>query len=193
MARTLGHLLPRILDDINHDIRTFNGKKDLLAKLPNRLKGYSNWFSGQERIAVVVDRDDDDCRILKEQLELFAHEAGLSCCRVATGMPGIVLNRIAVEELEAWFFGDVDALRVSYPRVAASLDQRARFRDPDAITGGTWEALQKVLQDAGYHQGGLRKLTLADEVAPHLSIDNNRSASFRTFVSGVRYLTEGAA
>jgi hypothetical protein len=28
-----------------------------------------------------------------------------------------VLNRIVVEELEAWFFGDVQAIRQAYPKV----------------------------------------------------------------------------
>jgi hypothetical protein len=31
------------------------------------------------------------------------------------------LNRIAVEELEAWFFGDIEALRAVYPKLSATL------------------------------------------------------------------------
>ncbi len=46
---------------------------------------------------------------------------------------------------------------------------------------------------AGYHRGGLRKIALAEDVGPHLNLDDNRSPSFRTFVAGVRYLIEGAA
>ena len=51
-----------------------------------------------------------------------------------------LVNRLAVEELEAWFFGDVDAMATAYPRVPRTLAQRAPYRDPDRIKGGTWEA-----------------------------------------------------
>ena len=49
-----------------------------------------------------------------------------------------VLNRIAVEELEAWFFGDVQAIHQAYERVSSSLIVKSAYRDPDAIKGGTW-------------------------------------------------------
>lgn len=52
-------------------------------------------------------------------------------------MPFQVLNRLAIEELEAWFFGDVAALHSAYPRVPSTLGRRSRYRDPDAIRGGT--------------------------------------------------------
>jgi hypothetical protein len=84
-----------------------------------------------------VDRDGDDCRNLKAQLEAIAAKAGFpaSAQRGRKTLP--VLNRISIEELEAWFFGDVDAITAGYPRVSRNLDAQARYRDPDAIPGGT--------------------------------------------------------
>lgn len=192
MERTLRHLLPRIVQDVQPQIRVSRGKADLLNKLPLLLNGYAKWFTEEQRLLVVVDRDDDDCLALKSKMERFAASAGLSLCHVGMQQNGVVLNRIVIEELEAWFIGDVPALCKAYPGLPASLGSKTRFRDPDAITG-TWEALEKVLRDAGHHKAGLRKIALAEDVAPHLSLEQNQSASFRTFVSGVRYLIEGTA
>jgi hypothetical protein len=69
---------------------------------------------------------------------------------------------LAIEELEAWFFGDMDAVRALYPRVPETLEQRAGFRDPDAIRGGTWEALERILQRAGYFAGVANRARSAD-------------------------------
>lgn len=90
-----------------------------------------------------------------------------------------------VEELEAWFFGDVQALVTAYPGVSPHLATQAKYRDPDAITGGTWEALEKVLQRAGYHQGGLEKVKAAREISLHMNPLDNRSKSFQIFYEGL--------
>ena len=55
------------------------------------------------------------------------------------------------------------------------------YRDPDAIAGGTWEALERVLQRAGYFRSGLRKIEAARAIAEHMDPARNRSASFRSF------------
>ncbi len=91
------------------------------------------------------------------------------------------MNRLAIEELEAWFFGDWDAVRAAYPRVSKVIPNQANYRDPDAIKGGTWEAFERVLQRAEYFQTGLRKIEAARAVAGHWQPDSNRSRSFRVF------------
>ena len=100
----------------------------------------------------------------------------------------VVLNRIAVEELEAWFFGDIAALANAFPGVSPTLGAQARYRDPDAIAGGTWEALQRVLQKAGYFGGGLPKIEVARTLAKHMDPARNTSSSFRQFVQGLAAL-----
>lgn len=94
------------------------------------------------------------------------------------------MNRIAIEELEAWFFGDIQALRAAYPRLSANLGQRERYRDPDAIPGGTWECLERELRQVGYHKGGLQKIALARDVARHMQPERNRSQSSRLSIVG---------
>ncbi|MGH3833122.1 MAG: DUF4276 family protein [Pseudonocardiaceae bacterium] len=193
--RALGVLLPRIVPGVDFEMRVFRGKIDLLRKLPDRFKGYAAWITRADTyLVVLVDRDDDDCLTLKSELEQMATAAGLPTVTAAPASHrAYVLNRIAVEELEAWFFGDVSALCAAYPRVPVSLGQQAKYRDPDAVLGGTWEALEHVLQAGGYHRGGLAKVAAATEIAQHMNVDANHSRSFQVFRDGVRRLVAGGA
>lgn len=187
----LRSLLPALLGpDVTFAIHAFQGKRDLLAKLPARLRGYANWVDvADTRIVVLVDEDRQDCLALKRTLEGHATEAGLvTKSMAAAGEPFVVLTRIAVEELEAWFFGDCDAIRAAYPRVPKNLERRAAYRQPDAIGGGTAERLGRVLNDAGYHRGGLAKVAAAGEIAPHMEPARNSSPSFCAFIDGIRDL-----
>ena len=132
----------------------------------------------------MVDRDDDDCRVLKQRLEAIAADAGLlTKTAVGDGQRFQVANRIAIEELEAWFFGDWQAVRTAYPRGPENIPNKAGFRDPDAISGGTWEALERILNRAGYFATGLRKLECARAVARYMEPDRNSSRSFRALCS----------
>jgi Domain of unknown function (DUF4276) len=171
MEAFLMGLLPRLLDGkAGFAIHVYQGKNDLLTKLPDRLKGDIHWMPEPWRIVVVIDRDDDDCVVLKKHME-----------KIAANIPLRVINRIAVEELEAWYFGDWDAVRQVYPRVAASIPEKRPYRDVDAIVGGTWEAFERELQSAGYFNGGLRKLEIARELGKVVDPHGNRSLSFRFF------------
>ena len=96
-----------------------------------------------------------------------------------------VLNRIMVEELEAQFFGDVQAICQAYPKVSANLATKENYRYHDAIKGGTWEALERVLQKVGYHQGGLEKYKASSEISKYMNPESNRSKSFNVFYRGL--------
>lgn len=186
MGAALELLLPKLLGDIEFQIIRFKCKYDLLKNAPDRLRGYATWLPEHWRILVLVDRDDDDCVQLKARLENMATAAGLRTKTVAgKGQSFQVVNRIAIEELEAWFFGDWDAVQAAYPRVSATIPQKQGFRDPDAIAGGTWEAMERVLKKAGYFSTGLRKSELARSVAAHMDINRNQSRSFQAFVDAV--------
>lgn len=191
MKAALEVLLPRIVGDLPVEIRAFAGKDNLLRKLPGALRGYGAWARGTGLgIVVLVDRDDDDCRQLKCRLQQsLPPDVPLTIFSAAhPDRHGQVLNRVACEELEAWLLGDVGALRAVYPRLPVSMADRRPFRDPDAIAGGTWEALERLLQGSGYHAGGLPKYSCAKAVAVYMNVEENRSVSFRHFRDGVRCL-----
>ena len=134
----------------------------------------SDWL-----ILVVVDRDRDDCLMLKAQLEFEARAAGLATRSSSRSGPFAAINRIAVEELEAWYFGDWAAVVTAYPRVSTSTPSRAAYRVPDAIAGGTWEAFERIMKQAGYFQTGLPKIEVAQQIAPHMNPVRNTSRSFQ--------------
>src|SRR5260370_13868934 len=186
------NIAPRILPvGDSFSVHPHQGKSDLLAKLPRRLTGYSYWLPNDWSIVVLLDDDDDDCHDLKTSLEEYVRGAGLiTRSYLRPGSRIQVVNRIAVEELEAWFFGDVQALRAAYPRISPTLAQRAKFRDSDAITGGTWEALERELQRVGYFAGGLSKITAAREISLHMDPARNRSKSFQVFREGLLQLAQ---
>lgn len=181
MERALQLLVPKIIGDLSFQIYPHQCKQDLLASLPGRLRGYAAWLPEDYRIVVVVDRDDDDCEELKAQLERAAGDAGLITKTRADGREYRVVNRLAIEELEAWYFGDWRAVQAAYPQVDPNIPGKARYRYPDAVVGGTWEAFERVLQRAGYFKTGLRKIEAARAVAQHMDPNRNTSPSFRVF------------
>lgn len=184
---TLRALLPQIVGDgVSHRIHVFEGKSDLLRKLPARMRGYGRFLPEDWRIVVLIDRDLEDCEVLKSRLESMARAAGLATKSLAGAEHCQVLNRIAVEELEAWYFGDPQALRRSFPRLPASFEHKAAYRYPDAVRGGTFEALKRLLQSKGYYPEGVPKIELARRVAESMEPDRNQSPSFRTFRDGLR-------
>lgn len=183
MDVTLRALIQPLLGADDHiDVEVSVGKDDLLRKLPDILGQYARWLPKDGRIVVLVDEDRTDCLALKARLERIARRAGLTTrSRAADDGSFQVLNRIVVEELEAWFFGDVEALRAALPRVPKTLAARRAFRDPDAIRGGTSETLWQVLRSAGYYRRIQPKVDVARRVAPHMVPERNRSHSFQVF------------
>lgn len=128
------------------------------------------------------------CLALKRSLERFAADAGLPTkSSAAPEGEFVVCNRIAVEELESWLLGDEEALRAAFPRLRP-FSARAAYRDPDAIAGGTWEALERLLKRSGYYSAGLAKVECATSVARYVKPERNRSHSFGVFIEGLRCL-----
>ncbi|MDD1772452.1 MAG: DUF4276 family protein [Methanomassiliicoccales archaeon] len=188
MGAALSNILPKIYSDQTACwvIREFNGKTNLLKNLPYRLRGRRKSMQRCHKIIVMVDRDRDDCHELKGKLETIASREGLITKTSAPGGNYQVINRIVIEELEAWFFGDPNAIIMAYPRVTLKTLSKPAYRNPDNIIGGTWEALEKILISAGYYSTGMPKKEVAEKVSRHMNININSSHSFNVFVEGIR-------
>lgn len=186
------NVVPKIVGQaVSFDVHPFEGKQDLLRKLDGRLKGYSHWLPEDWRIVVLIDEDREDCTELKRKLEASAENAGLQTkSNSILGQVYVVLNRLAIEELEAWFFGDVQALNQAYPRIPANLDQKSGFRNPDSIAHGTWEALERVMMKYGYHRSGLNKIEAARAISVNMNPEQNSSRSFSVFREGLIALVQ---
>jgi hypothetical protein len=185
MEAFLRGLLPRILTDVDFDVFVYQGKSDLRRSLPVRLRAQASWAPKTWRTVVLVDRDTEDCVALREELDAAARGAGLGIW-AGPSSDWSVVNRIAIEELESWYFGDWEAVRAAYPGVPATIPHKEPFRDPDGVRGGTWEAFERILQGAGYFDGGLRKIEAAREISTHVDLDRNRSRSFAKLAEVLR-------
>ncbi len=183
----LRYILPKIFSpDIICIFHAFEGKDDMLEELPKHLKGHQ-WIPDNWRIVVLIDEDRSDCHELKAYLEKASHEAGFVTKSNAVPNEDFqVLNRIAIEELEAWFFGDIEALHTAYPRISRNLHAKAKYRNPDAIRGGTYEALEHLLIQKNYYRERIHKPTVAHEIAQYMEPGRNRSKSFQVFVEGLK-------
>ncbi|MBF0293607.1 MAG: DUF4276 family protein [Magnetococcales bacterium] len=83
---------------------------------------------------------------------------------------------------------DISALRGAYPRIPETLEQQRGYRDPDAIRGGTWEALHRELQRRNYCNDVFPKIEVARNIARSMNPNHNRSTSFAAFRSGLEAL-----
>lgn len=186
----LKHLLPRLIGNrAQWKLINLGSKYKLLGALPQRLAAYSQRIGQGEdlRVMVLVDRDDDDCEVLKRRLEAAATDAGLATKSTpdAEGRLHIV-NRIVIEELESWFIGDPAALRQAFTSLPGVDATKGIFRNPD--NGGSWEALHRFLKQHGVYKSSYPKIEAARRIAPRLDLNANRSRSFRVFVDGVEAL-----
>lgn len=186
----LRHLLPKLLKErARARVINLGSKYKLLSALPARLAAYAQRMAAGEplRVAVLVDRDDDDCARLKARLEAAAAAAGLPTRSApAGGGRFVVLNRIVIEELESWFIGDPAALRKAFPRLPRIEANKGIFRNPD--NGGCWEALHRFMKKHDIYRNGFPKIDAARRIAPHMDVSQNRSRSFRVFVDGMEAL-----
>lgn len=167
MKYLLDELLPRILPpDVTFQTIPHQGKRDLEKSIPRKLRGWQE--PGDIRFVILHDQDTKDCIALKQKL--------LRLCEV-TDRPCLV--RIACQEMEAWYFGDIDALCSAYGRPKLkNVIGKKRFRVPDTIPDPKGD-LYKLIPE---HQ----QISGAKRVAPHMDIERNTSVSFQQFVRGVR-------
>jgi hypothetical protein len=186
MEEVLRYLLPKIIGNrAGWKVINMRSKGRLMKELPNRLRGYKKRIDRGEKIKIIVlvDRDNDDCHALKQQLEAMAHNAGLQT-KATAGKGGAfqVVNRIAIEELEAWFIGDTKALQSAFTSLRGIRFPNS-FSNPD--NGGTCERLHHFLKQNGIYRNSFPKIEAARNIAKHMDPARNRSRSFQVFQRGV--------
>jgi hypothetical protein len=170
-------------------VRKFRGKPDLLKNLPTLLNGYSSLRrSGRDiRVLVLVDQDLDDCMKLKADLESTAKSAGLITRRSAGGDSIAVVNRIAVRELENWYFGDWSAVQSAFPKVKSKVPA-LYSGNADRRDRKTSSEFEKALKRCGIQNSS--KPDWAARVGPSMVPERNTSQSFQAFVEGARALVK---
>lgn len=164
-------LLPKILSEfpfVEYRCIPHQGRDDLRKSIPRKLRG---WLDPGTFFVILHDQDAHDCRKLKQELQ--------DICAKQSKHPPLI--RIACRELEAWYFGDLDAVEKAFPKFkAAQHRKKAKYRNPDNIARPSKE-LQSIIK--GFHKGNV-----AREVARHMNIENNASKSFNHLVTGLQKL-----
>jgi len=181
METFLRCFLPKLLTKTAFEVYAHQSKHQMLDRLPARLRGYSKFLPDKTRVVVLMDRDRENCYELKARLEKIGRKASLITKSRAQSDRFQIVNRIVVEELESWFFGDWPAVCAAYPKLSPNVPAKSAYRDPERINGAAWEAFERVMKRAGYFKGGLRKIEAAQNIAPHMSIGLNKCRSFHVF------------
>ena len=83
--------------------------------------------------------------------------------------------------MEAWYFGDLEAVSKAYGKDLTKYANKKKYRDPDAIVSPKQE-LRKLLPE---HE----QIAGARKIAPYMDPDRNTSTSFKTLVEGLKRLT----
>jgi hypothetical protein len=146
-------------------------RRGLLDLLPATLRGYASSNAPDEAVLVLIDADANHCVTLKQKLVKLAKKV---CPQLR------VVFRIAVEETEAFYFGDLRALQAAFPD--ADMD-RARAFEPDSIPpNGTAEEFAEVVGE-----GTPRKVDWAEKMGGRLTTKpaESRSPSFRALHAGI--------
>lgn len=203
-AALMEHLLPKLLGETvgEHTWRIHNykgigripkkmapqtdvAKKTLLDNLPRLLAGYGQ-TPGYDAVLVLVDTDDRNVAAFQHELKQV-----LAQCPHA---PQTVFG-LATEEIEAWYFGDKEALLAAYPHA----DKKVLNRYQQDSVCGTWEMLADALvkggsatiKKQGFHKAGEFKHECAHRIGPHMDVSRNQSPSFCKTRNGVADLVAG--
>lgn len=162
--------------------KTDAAKRILLDRLPKVLRGMGK-TPGIDAVVIVLDTDKRDCVAFLAELKAAAN--------ACNALPN-TLFRLAIEEIEAWYFGDHAALLAAYPR--AKRDVLGRYIQDSAC--GTWELLadavhaggSAAIKKAGWPLPGQLKHEWAKKIGPLMDPDRNTSPSFGKFRDGLRRL-----
>ena len=155
-------------------------KRLLLDQLPRILRGYGR-TPGIDAIVVVLDSDRRDCVAFLNELSAVARQCGVEAK---------TLFRLAIEEIEAWYFGDKEAVVRAYPGAKRRvLDTYVQ----DSVCG-TWEVLADAVFTGGVaavnRSGGPNagdvKHEWARRIGPLLDPERNASPSFGKLRDGLR-------
>ena len=161
-----------------------NHDQTLLHNLPSKLRAYGEEGRDDVIVVVLVDLDDrPDCSAFKSDL--------VNLLKYCEEKPK-ALFRIAIEELEAWFFGDQPCIKKAYPKVRQPILD-GYVQDSQC---GTWEMLADAIYPGGLDVLGKhgkrsvrileQKRTWAKEICPLMDVENNLSPSFQCFRDGLR-------
>ncbi len=164
--------LPQILDEqVQRKYIIFHGKQDLEKNLLRKLRG---WRTPNTVFVVIRDNDSGDCRTIKRKLLDICSQAGKED----------VLVRIACQELESFYRGDLEAVEKGFGISGlAKKQKKQKFHKPDRL-GSPSRELERLTKKKYQKVSGSRA------IGPHLKLEGNKSHSFNVLLAGIRRMLE---
>ena len=157
-----------------------------------RLKGYKPWIPDDWRIIVLIDRRSrQDClstegNTVRGSSARMVRVLGRNPAQPPAGNFQVV-NRLAIEELEAWFFGDVEGFaHMLIPRVTRNLERQARYRGSRCNRRTVHHEALMTCVEITTTLSGYPRLSWHENVAQHMEPCRNSSRSFQVFVEGLK-------
>jgi len=148
----------------------FEGKQDLEKQIVRKLR---HWQKPNSIFLLMRDQDAAICTTVKEKL--------VQLCNIAQKPEALV--RIACQELESFYFGDLTAVKEALHVNLDPYINKAAYRIPDSIVNPA-KKLEKITGRIYQKIGGSR------EIGKIISLTHNSSHSFNTLISGIRRLCE---
>ena len=158
----------------------------MLNDLPKRIKAFNIElrYIVNAALFIVMDNDTRDTSQFYAQLKGLSETNNISIDHVYC---------IAIEELEAWLLGDINAIKFAYPALRDRIATKHSQYTPDEIRqGGTWEFLAEMLTKKGYshfikanpsyYDVGRRKSEWAEHIGKYMEIRQNQSPSFNKLI-----------
>lgn len=193
-------LVPKIIGN-NHtfEVRPYKGvgripknmntavdasKRQLLDNLPRLLGGYGkSWQRGYGAVIVICDLDSKCLKSFRNELMEL-----LNSCNPRPETRFC----IAIEEGEAWFLGDIPAIKQAYPKAKEVV---LNTYVNDSICG-TWQHLADAvykggsqhLSSLGWQIIGAEKSAWAENISPYMDLNSNLSPSFNYFLRKLKEL-----
>ena len=167
------------------DLRPKSGaaKRILLDQLPRLLRGYGK-VPHIGHIIIICDLDDNNKNQFLSELN--------NVLNVCYPKPDAHFC-LAIEEFEAWYLGDLAAVRKAYPKAKDNVLKG--YKNDDIC--GTWELLADAvciggsnsLTKKGWQAVGKQKSIWASEISPHMNINDNISPSFIDMLKQLQSIT----
>jgi hypothetical protein len=167
MKVLLEGLLPRLFPDLPFLCVPHEGKQDLEKSIPRKLKA---WREPGARFCVIRDNDGADCKVIKQRL--------IKLCKKGSRPDTVV--RIACQEIEAWYLGDLQATaRAFQSNDLLEIGNQVKYREPDSIVTPSLMLTELVPE--------FQKVSGARRMGQELGRDNT-SPRYRALIAGIDLL-----
>ena len=165
-------VLPKILTDNCRlfAVISFEGKQDLQKNIQFKLQHYN---IPDTKFLIMRDQDSGNCKEIKQQLLQKI---------INSGKKDVSIVRIACHELESFYLGDLEAVKLGLKLNNTPSQNNSKYRNPDNLANAKQE-LRRITQQQYQTVSGSRA------IAPFLKLDGtNKSSSFGFLLSGIGQL-----